>query len=444
MQEDERAGTMIMVATQQQIVNYKIYKRYRPERVVALCTPRALEQKWCFGFHQLLDGRLVEKRISGSMDVQALMAEYSEALNGLLKETLGPVIWSWGGGQKPHATALYMLACDRRKRSDPGKHVIVYAEGNSDKILEEGASSPTDLDMALEPHEILAVHGLKVTGMKTEAQVAGQLEYIRALEAFLSDPQARNDAWAPPDYRRELEDLAANPAASFEELVKLSTRAVQPQDLNQTLEHLTNNARQGNSAANKAGQALGQLLKTLSCARELANSLNGSGLCVKKRTPCTQPSSGAQFERLACVRMCRWFKDRGEGRVTSMRFNVTVTGMNHLGLPAQDAPTAEFEFDCLMTTPSGRMIAIDFKSAGKLHAYRSQNATVTTAAGIFTKLYYMYPWIEEDLPPAAGMTDTRLENIQRRMAAIVSMDQELCPEKSTGMKLPPFFGQWLS
>jgi len=434
MRAQEHAGTMVMVATQQQIVNYKIYKRYRPHTVVALCTPRAVEQDWCLGFRALLGSRLVEKNIGGSVDVQGLMAEYIASLRGLLDKAHGPVIWSWGGGQKPHATALYILARSHREHSGPGRHVIVYAEGNSGTILEEGTSSPIDLDMVLDPDEILTVHGLKVTEMKTLAQAAGGPEDIQALEVFLSDPQARDNAWAPPDYCQELGEIAANPAASFDELVKLSTRAVRPEDLEQAREHLAENARHRNRAADEAGQSLGRLLQSPPCRVELVNALNGSGLRVKKKPAYGQPSSGVQFERLACARMCRWFGARGAGRVTSMRFNVTVTGMNHLGLPAQGAPTAKFEFDCLMTTPSGRMIAIDFKSAGKLHAYRSQNATVTTAAGVFTKLYYLYPWIDEDLPPAAGTPDTRPPNIPRRMAPIVSMDQELRPQDGPGRR----------
>ena len=58
---------------------------------------------------------------------------------------------------------------------------------------------------------------------------------------------------------------------------------------------------------------------------------------------------------------------------------------------SQPQPGTESEYDCLMTTPAGRFIAIDFKSAGKDNKYRAQQSSVRIAGGPYADLYYLYP-----------------------------------------------------
>lgn len=147
-------------------------------------------------------------------------------------------------------------------------------------------------------------------------------------------------------------------------------------------------------------------------------------LRILKQEDPVQRSSGFSFEAHARARMQQWHEERGKELVCSMIFDVDVEGINFQGDYGTRMPESAAQFDCLLVTPQGRFIAIDFKSAGKKN-YRAQQSSVSIAGGVYAVLYYLYPWIQEDLPVPAGQADPRPEIVRKRMTGIVQMDRTL-------------------
>lgn len=421
-----RTDLMVMLATQQQIVNYKAYKHYAPNRTLALCTEHAATFNWCHGFQELLGDRLVvlPPIPDSMMNVSRLETQFDQLLKGYLEKARGPVVWAWGGAQKPHAAALYRLA-RRYADNNPEQHLIVYAEGNSNAFFVDGQDEPIRIRISLTADEILTVHGLVVEASTRSPQVSSD----NGLNNFLNCQKQREQEWTPPGYRADLERIAADPAAPYKELVNLVT---QPLPANNTYLHaytaLYREAAQAEGTVRKpAVAALLQALKN-ACDNPNARHLfhiaaHKMRLCVKKGVTYETRPSGVLFEKHAQTRMMRWLEARGNKLVSSLRFDVNVYGINYQGEFGVSAPESAAQFDCMLVTPAGRLIAIDFKSAGMETKYRAQQSSVRLAGGAYADLYYLYPWIEDDLPPAdPALPDKRPEIIRRRMQRIMHMD----------------------
>ena len=106
------ADLMIMISTQAQIANYKVYLHYSPQKTIALSSELARSNNWCYGFRELL-GKKFEELIFQSapiMDVDKFKDIFHQLLKVKIQSSEGKCIWAWAGGQKPHSTSLYLIA----------------------------------------------------------------------------------------------------------------------------------------------------------------------------------------------------------------------------------------------------------------------------------------------------------------------------------------------
>lgn len=430
-EQQEPIDLMIMLATQQQIVNYKTFKHYNPRRVVALCSKLAQEHNWCHGFQILLNNRFkaLPPYTDAMMDVIKLGEEFERLLNDDIKNTSGRVVWAWAGAQKPHSTALFILA--RKYKGDaPSRHIIVYAEGNSNAFYEDGQDKPISMHTPLTAEEVLVAHGLEILGNPNKKVKKSSLE---ELSAFLNDQSEREREWQLPPFADEFHRLAENPATGRNDIIDLVTDSLPSTLLESFKKEISKIIKQNHAERNTNAKDFIDSIRT-ACANPFCNTLftqaaNQLKLRKIKQENISQRPSGLSFELHARARMQQWYDVRGKNNnlVSSMSFDVDVEGINQQGDYGKREPESAAQFDCLLVTPQGRFIAIDFKSAGKRN-YRAQQASVTIAGGVYAALYYLYPWIEEDLPPEAGTKDTRPDIVKKRMDSIKTMDKNLRPD----------------
>lgn len=218
MQQHETTELMIMLSTQQQIVNYKTFKHYNPRRVVALCSESAKRHNWCYGFQSLLRDRFSSLAPCEDtlMDVIKLAQIFANRLEKELRKATGTIVWAWAGAQKPHSAALYLLA-RQYKEAEPDRHVIVYADGNSNALYLDGQDEKILLNLSLSAEEVLEVHGLqRSTGHSPYTTSTPQ-----ELRRFLTDQQVRIAEWQPPPFVEAFYRLAEGPALSRDEVVRM-------------------------------------------------------------------------------------------------------------------------------------------------------------------------------------------------------------------------------
>jgi hypothetical protein len=151
------------------------------------------------------------------------------------------------------------------------------------------------------------------------------------------------------------------------------------------------------------------------------------------------PKSGRLFEGYAELRIRRWFEDfradlGADCPLTDLQFGLELYDCQNLADFRHLRAPVIGELDCVMVTRTGRLIAIDFKAAGRFGAWREQMFGVEAAGGKFAEMYYLYPWITQDLPPQDPAQDTRPAAIRRRMASISEMDSHLLENPFAGRR----------
>lgn len=418
---------MIMISTKAQISNYKVYLHYSPKKIVALSSKLAKSNNWCFGFRQLLGNKFEELflRSASIMDVDQLKEVFQQLLQTKIQSSAGKCIWAWAGGQKPHSTALYLLAREY-KANDPAKHEIVYTDGNEDRFYIDGIEEPTSLSTPLDTTDVLTMHGLTIK----ENRKAPELSEEAELKRFLTDQEVRRAEWQPPDFVTQFKNLQSQPALAQDDIIKIVCDPL-PNNILQRTEQVLDKLIQKQRYPHQEAQ---DFLKALKAAKDAGickslffQALSAQNLRMKKEIVFKELPSGKLFEQYARKRLMNWYLSKGKHLVSSLAFEVMVEGINYQAEYGTRPPESAAEFDCLISTRRGRFIAIDFKSAGRRN-YRAQRSSVTQAGGDFAELFYLYPWIEKDLPPQAGAPETRSPEIRNRMGDIVKLDKDLRPE----------------
>ena len=457
---------MVMLSTRQQITNWLVYLHFRPKRVVALSSKVARDGGWCVGMKHVLGERFCELGYEEREDVGGFVEEFGALLEGVLGDGVvdeeardGRVVWAWGGGQKPHSAALREVAQGylRNEEGEVGggaRHVLAYAGGRSGSLMCEGEPR-VRLRGRVRVEEVLKIHGLcPSSGERAEGAVASRAE----VEEFFGDQEVRRRMWEVPSYVVQVEEMVESGILQFGKLQSLFFENFQNkkffEELLKALGDIAKEKRGEKGGAENAGfqaarqmmgvlgrgvnrQMLFQALKQLRVVRlsEVEGDCEeGENRAEKKRV-----SSGEAFERLA--RRCvldwreryaeRMEREGKEDRVCDVRFGVEVKPAGREGEFDFEGNERRVvaEFDCLLATKEGRLMALDFKSAGRPGPWREQLFSIQNAGGRYAELFYLYPWIEEDLRPSkeAGgeSVDERPEEIRRRMDSIQSMDEML-------------------
>lgn len=447
---------MVMLATEQQIANYLVYKHYQPRRIVCLCTDLAIRQDWCCGFERLgID--VTQVRIPQTLDVATLSAVFEKILREHLEKHIGNTIWAWAGAQKPHATALYLTARSYAAKA-PERHHIVYAEGNTQRFIIDGDPAPVLPNLALSFQEIMNVHGLRV---KLKDEWEPDDEYEEKLDAFVADQSVREELWQEPELVSRLRELVSQDHIELSTVAGLFTEAPGKSflsDFSRKFEELLrSDNKQNKTTANAFSKALQGAAKEAPISsldagtdgfsealqeatkhrfvRDLfLRTAQKLGVRLRKKVDSgvvrTRLQPSKEFERIAQTRLRRWEKGKGKGKLACLEFGIEVEGINLDGNYASERSKGPAEFDCLMLTPAGQIIFVDFKSAGHSSRYRHQHTSVRVAGGRYAELYYLYPWIVDDLPAEHGGVDgDKPEAVRKRMDGVIKMHEFLCPKE---------------
>lgn len=430
------SSIMVMLATEQQIANFKVFRHYHPDKVLSLTSTVASERSWNHGIgHEVCrilgrsDAFVVCAHEDHGLQVNALRDSFKALLwPHLQDDAVERVIWNWTGAQKPHSAALLILAHvlyeEDLSARESRRHTIVYAD--RDKLITNEGGGLDTLDSELKAEEILRVHNMVVEPKAAPEPVSDVL-----YRDFLSGGSVRNDSWRMPPYLEELERLASQQAngtpVKFNDVQDAFTEPVQ-------LEHIQ---KLSDAYCAKRKEPRMQFLDSplLSAANDeivskmLRSSLTKIGLRTMRRPSTVRIGTGFDFEGVAIRCMEQWYERQGYRSFAEMRFNIEVRYPSW-----EEAPPVVGEFDCLLISRSGSFYAIDFKSAGKSADYRRQAATVRLAAGVFASFYYLYPWFACDVVEQEtwAYPRTGLEpHVERRISGIVHMDRQL---KQSGIR----------
>jgi len=422
---------MIMLATQQQIANYKVFRQYNPAMVVALSSRHAEKQRWNHGIRIEVCQRchgdpnaFVElPHDDHGLRVPSLRGAFEELLQPFIESAgVTRVLWNWSGAQKPHSAALLILAHVWRERDTEAKngrtHTTIYTDWES--LVVDDEPGPVPLKAGLTADEVLHVHNLRLR--EKPVQEADE----RTFHDYLEGGPRRTASWQPHGFAKEFGILAARYQTegfvAYEDVVQSVTTSIDDRAVKDIVAHVARQTRP--AEMDSFVKSMQDATKKYPRATEmLGGAMRGCGLRLASKA--TGAPTGKEFEKVARRAVREWHGRVGHQWVADLRFNIEVFH------PMWD-PKAKTggEFDCLLIAKNGNFIALDFKSAGKEKNLRGQAASVRLAGGVLARLLYFYPWFDcdvdesNDSPRPAGRLQGDDASTQR-IAGIIAMDTEL-------------------
>jgi hypothetical protein len=433
---------MVCISTNQEIANLLPALWCDASGVISMVTSYARGKGWPSNLERALEGMsLFVEELDGEAEVSPARVRelIEEAVRRYRVDEAQPVVFAWGGGQKPQGAGVWLAFVSLYAREPQAGHRAVYVEQNNKRLLRWDSPDEAPVIEGLEPtlalslERVLATSGLKVIDEASCIKLSPHRDELDPAWGEVYELYQRNQAFRELCFRYGAGDV--EDADLLDELPKQALSDWLDAKFSATLSAAKLESRFSSFMVGWPKVMIAEHVRKptyvknmiVSVRKYIKDELKRADEPVTVEIPADEevraylervngrPIEAREvrygfllapevnrfsmlFEKMIAWRVASWLDQGTSARVYDVRVNMKYTHQ-------QDAPDyAIGELDVVVLTRSGVVVALDAKTFPKDFGktQRAQEHSVSQVGGSFASRYVVFPMHSADLGKASA------------------------------------------